>query len=715
MEEITLRFEDVQVTAHPNGRRPLLVISHGGQLVDRLKVDVDDLGEREKAALMLEARLPGRRWLTILRDVAQALAEARSSGFVSINNMPVETKRNREVRAADLQAQAKEEGRALRYLPLLGREGYIVKGFTHLISGYAKAGKTQLLAQVVGEWQEESILWFTEEPQAVWEARLARLPDVYHHVTLYFALGCPRQELLERIAQGQETVVIVDTTKLLGITDPDHAGEVTTVLAPVIASCREAGKTLILVHHERKGGGQHGEGIAGSHAFLAMADLALEVLRDDKSPKRRIIRGYGRIVTVPDLCYEMAEDGTLVPLGDPEELALEQVKERALSLLTEDWQSLRDIMSGMGDPKPSEDQVRRALNDLVEEGKAERDPPLGTKGNKAHRWRLAASPFRFDGHTFNRNETEPVAQEEGLPEEEWGSSVRQEPPFRFDGQSINRNETEPIGHGGPTPPTDPLAQALAVFEPEGDAPPTQDPPPPLPPNIRPVCPRCGSVGELVRTKCYCPACFLIFSPPHIPKWALEVFWEEAAQGEFPNTEFPNRAGVSEHDFPNKGRVSERPGGVSEHLPGVSEHYEGVSEQAPEVSEHLDGLSEQPRGVSEHGLSEHPRGLSEHHAGLSEHRVSEQAPGVSEHYEGVSEQPARKVSEQAGGVSEQPARLSEHLEGVSERHKGVSEHRCPGCGRGVALASTGRPRRWCSDACRMRHRRSRGGPTNGERC
>jgi hypothetical protein len=201
-----------------------------------------------------EARLPGRPWLTILRDVAQALAEARSSGFVSINNMPVETKRNREVRAADLQAQAKEEGRALRYLPLLGREGYIVRGFTHLISGYAKAGKTQLLAQVVGEWREEPILWFTEEPQAVWEARLARLPDVYHHVTLYFALGCPRQELLERIAEGQETVVIVDTTKLLGITDPDHAGEVTAVLGPLIASCREAGKTLILVHHERKEG-----------------------------------------------------------------------------------------------------------------------------------------------------------------------------------------------------------------------------------------------------------------------------------------------------------------------------------------------------------------------------------------------------------------------------------------------------------------------------
>jgi hypothetical protein len=693
MEEITLRFEDVQVTAHPNGRRPLLVISHGGQLVDRLKVDVDDLGEREKAALMLEARLPGRRWLTILRDVAQALAEARSSGFVSINNMPVETKRNREVRAADLQAQAKEEGRALRYLPLLGREGYIVKGFTHLISGYAKAGKTQLLAQVVGEWQEESILWFTEEPQAVWEARLARLPDVYHHVTLYFALGCPRQELLERIAQGQETVVIIDTTKLLGITDPDHAGEVTTVLAPVIASCREAGKTLILVHHERKGGGQHGEGIAGSHAFLAMADLALEVLRDDKSPKRRIIRGYGRIVTVPDLCYEMAEDGTLVPLGDPEELALEQVKERALSLLTEDWQSLRDIMSGMGDPKPSEDQVRRALNDLVEEGKAERDPPLGTKGNKAHRWRLAASPFRFDGHTFNRNETEPVAQEEGLPEEEWGSSVRQEPPFRFDGQSINRNETEPIGHGGPTPPTDPLAQALAVFEPEGDAPPTQDPPPPLPPNIRPVCPRCGSVGELVRTKCYCPACFLIFSPPHIPKWALEVLWEEAAQGEFPDTEqlsgqefpdieFPNAEFPDRPpEFPDKGRLSgqEFPDKAGE-FPDTA----GVSGQFP------DACGEFPDGVS----GQSPR--------VSGHGVPGQSPRVSGH-----------DFPDGGRVSGHPERVSGR--GVSGHCEGVSGRRCPGCGRGLPLFSMGRPRRWCSDACRKRYQRSQGGPADGVRC
>jgi hypothetical protein len=449
------------------------------------------------------------------------------------------------------------------------------------------------------------------------------------------------------------------------------------------------------VHHERKGGGQHGEGIAGSHAFLALTDIALEVLRDDKSPKRRIIRGYGRIVTVPDLCYEMGEDGTLVPLGDPEELALEQVKERALSLLTEEWQSLRDIMSGMGDPKPSEDQVRRALNALVEEGKAERDPPLGTKGNKAHRWRLAASPFRFDGHTFNRNETEPVAQEEGLPEEEWGSSVRQEPPFRFDGQSINRNETEPAGQGAPAHPADPLAQAQEETHPSRQP----EDPPPLPAGIRHICPRCGGEVEMLKTKAQCLSCLLIFAPPRIPKWALEVLWEEAAQGEFPDTgrlsgqEFPDTAGVSGQEFPDTGglfgqefpdtrRVSgqEFPDKAGE-FPDTT----GVSGQFPDTCEEFPD-TEFPDRVSGHDFPDGGR--------------------VSGRLEGVSGQP-RGVCGHHDGLSGHPGGVFGH--GVSGHCEGVPGRHCLGCGKGLTLAPTGRPRRWCSDACRKRYQRPQGGP------
>ena len=96
------------------------------------------------------------------------------------------------------------------------------------------------------------------------------------------------------------------------------------------------------------------------------------------------------------------------------------------------------------------------------------------------------------------------------------------------------------------------------------------------------------------------------------------------------------------------------------------------------------------------------------------RVSEQA-GLSERNPGVSEQAG--LSEQGGGLSEQgvseqefpnTGRVSEHdfpnKGRVSEQAPGVSEHRCPACGRELAVAATGRPRRWCSDACRMRAKR-----------
>lgn len=334
-----------------------------------------------------------------LREVAEGLAreapvpgEGGPFGFVPTIYRAVGTKR--EARAAELQARAKEDGAglALPSLPLLGQGGVILKGLSHLLSGYPKAGKTELLARAVTEWQSESILWLTEEPESIWEARLGRLPESYSHVTLYFALGCRREELLERIAGGDEGVVILDTSKLLGLEDTNDAAEVTRVLTPFIATCRERGKTLVLVHHERKGGGQHGEGISGSHAFLGLVDVALELLRDDKSPNRRLLRGYGRVVPIRELAYEMGEDGTLVALGDPTALALLAVQERARALLTEEWQTLGDIMAAMGDPRPSDEQVRRALNALVEGGLAERDPPPGVKGNRAHRWRL---PSRF--------------------------------------------------------------------------------------------------------------------------------------------------------------------------------------------------------------------------------------------------------------------------------------------------------------------------------
>ncbi len=315
--------------------------------------------------------------------------DASFSGSVSINNFAVETKR--ELHASELQEKARAGGTQLESLPLLGQEGFIFRGLSHLVSGYPKAGKTELLARVVAEWRDDSVLWFTEEPDVVWETRLASLPSHYDHVILRFALGETLDAMRERILTGDESIVVIDTTKLLGLEDANDASEVTRVLTPIISACRRGRKTLILAHHERKGGGRHGEGIAGSHAFLGLVDVALEIARDEHAPNRRIITGLGRVVAIPELCYELQPDGSMTALGDPNALALEEVVERVRLLLGEEWQSLRDVLSAMGEPRPSEDQVRRALNVLVERGDAERDPPAGVKGNRAHRWRLRGS------------------------------------------------------------------------------------------------------------------------------------------------------------------------------------------------------------------------------------------------------------------------------------------------------------------------------------
>jgi hypothetical protein len=192
--------------------------------------------------------------------------------------------------------------------------------------------------------------------------------------------------------------------------------------------------------------------------------------------------------------------------------------------------------------------------------------------------------------------------------------------------------------GAPPPDDD---DPWAAFEPEEDGPPAQDPP--LPPNIRLLCPRCGSESQIMRIKAQCLTCLLVFSPPRIPKWALKVLWEEAGQGEFPDT----------------GRVS------GQFPDACGEFPDGVSGQPPRVSGH--GVSGQVAGVSGHPT-----------------------PRVSGHHDGLSGHP--------GGVSGR---------GVSGHCEGVSERRCPGCGRGLSLAPTGRPRRWCSDACRKRLKRQGG--------
>ena len=282
-----------------------------------------------------------------------------------------------EMNAEDVRAiGADGDGLALDFLPFLDLEGYIVRGWSHLIAGYPKAGKTELLTRLCLRWKAERILYITEEPEGVWAARLASLPGYCAHIRLAFALGAGPKDIEDRIKKGDETVVVIDTVRnLLSIRDEIDNSEVARVLNPLIASCRGNRKTLLLVHHLRKGGGERGEGITGGHAFLGVVDVALEVgFPDGNVQNRRRIRGWGRILSVEELIYERAGDGAFTALGAPGAVARGRVKECCTELMTDKWQTARQIRDALPEPKPSEEQVRLALNELYDDGLVERDP-----------------------------------------------------------------------------------------------------------------------------------------------------------------------------------------------------------------------------------------------------------------------------------------------------------------------------------------------------
>jgi len=272
----------------------------------------------------------------------------------------------------------------LQFLPVLETSGFIVKGFSHLISGYPKSGKTTLLAPLTHDWsiQGDAVLYFTEEPELAWAERLRSTTEGWNNVNLVFALGSTLGSILEVIEDGTDTVVIVDTIRLLGFNDENDNAEINRVLSPLISLCREKNQTLILAHHTRKTGGNYGMAAAGGHAIVGIVDIVLEVSRVPKQEDRRRLRGWGRIIEVPDIVYEY--DGkTLTVLESVTEL-----EEEALSILTSIPARTRAILKQMDDPKPSLRGLTYALERLAKRGKIERHPPIdeGSQPGVVYQW-----------------------------------------------------------------------------------------------------------------------------------------------------------------------------------------------------------------------------------------------------------------------------------------------------------------------------------------
>lgn len=300
----------------------------------------------------------------------------------------------RECDAADLMDEPDEP---IPWMPLLGFDGFIIKGWSHLLSGYTRLGKTELITETLSQWLHDGqrILYFTEEPRGLWKQRIRKRfldhNEVWPHgLQLVFALGVDPKELIYRLQTGNEPVVFIDTLRtLLQPYNENDNSELARLIVPWIGAARADDKTSIFVHHDRKSGGEHGRGISGGHALMAACDIAVEVVSVDGSETKRRVHSFARVYQPPDLEYDW-EDGKIVraQLVGQESNGLNSVQSRLLLLMNDEWQLTADLIRNLGDNKPSNEQVRRALVDLAERNKIVRDPAIDQEASgKAVRWK----------------------------------------------------------------------------------------------------------------------------------------------------------------------------------------------------------------------------------------------------------------------------------------------------------------------------------------
>jgi hypothetical protein len=268
---------------------------------------------------------------------------------------------------------------------------YVAKGFSTLLCGLWKAGKSTLLGGILrameaggdvgGTVAQGRALVVSEEGPTLWRQRCEQMgisnvdffcrpfkfkPD--HDLWIRF---CFRLAALVR-EKGYSLVVFDTLPAMWSARDENDASEVLRALAPLTA-ITEAGAGVLLLHHPRKGEATEGQGIRGSGALPGWVDIILELRRyapENRDDRRRTLTAYSRFdETPPEQVIEYVTDGIYRTCGTKSDAGREDRRavlktiladgrERTADELVDLWPEDRD-----GVPKPCRKSIMRDLKD----------------------------------------------------------------------------------------------------------------------------------------------------------------------------------------------------------------------------------------------------------------------------------------------------------------------------------------------------------------
>ena len=254
-------------------------------------------------------------------------------------------------------------------------EGYLSPGALTLFAGRPKVGKTTLLFPLVSALEQgrpfldrptvpTRTLMLSEER----EQTLAEKRKLY--------LGAADPLLLMRHEQGGRTwpqvieqaraycveheigVLVIDTwDKWTGLRGDDESksGSVIEALEPLMLAASD-GLSVLIVAHQRKAAGKHGEAVRGSNAITGGVDVIVELERapQELGRRMRVLRAESRFSTTPEeLVGELTDDGAYIAQGELEGVRREAEGQLAADVVAEAPGSTTEELAEAEDVAPA--------------------------------------------------------------------------------------------------------------------------------------------------------------------------------------------------------------------------------------------------------------------------------------------------------------------------------------------------------------------------
>jgi hypothetical protein len=211
------------------------------------------------------------------------------------------------------------------------------------------------------------ILALEEHPRDV-ERRLRRFgltadDPVYIHIGPIRNKAEGLAAIREFIVDKGIVLVVVDSlSRFWAVQDENANMEVIREISPLLDMARETNAAVLLVHHERKSGGEDGRNIRGGSALFGLVDQAIFLeRRPGEVSNRRVLKTLGRYEDCPpELIIELVGEDYRV-LGTPQQFGEIQAVEKIKAVLST---TPMDVKALAKSADISEKLARRALEKL---------------------------------------------------------------------------------------------------------------------------------------------------------------------------------------------------------------------------------------------------------------------------------------------------------------------------------------------------------------